>query len=168
MSEALPLATFCARMRQKEGRTRGPPSGRVLRSSWRFTPDLLGTTCSSDASDETIVVSGDADEKLCVLHTLLRTAHESRRMIERLQFEAAGGYMPGPSRLSLRPRHDNSAKDFSSCQRNRTTRPSSGGGSRSSGASPGTRRVDELAPPDMLLQYSLHAPRRGHDDIQPS
>jgi predicted ester cyclase len=26
--------------------------------------------------------------------------------------------------------------------------------------------VDELAAPDMLLQYSLHAPRRGHDDIK--
>ena len=26
--------------------------------------------------------------------------------------------------------------------------------------------VDELAQPDMLLQYSLHAPRRGHDDIK--
>ena len=24
--------------------------------------------------------------------------------------------------------------------------------------------VDELAAPDMLLQYSLHEPRRGHDD----
>jgi predicted ester cyclase len=26
--------------------------------------------------------------------------------------------------------------------------------------------VDELAAPDMLLQYSLHAPRRGHQDIK--
>jgi predicted ester cyclase len=26
--------------------------------------------------------------------------------------------------------------------------------------------VDELAAPDMLLQYSLHAPRRGHADIK--
>lgn len=26
--------------------------------------------------------------------------------------------------------------------------------------------VDALAAPDMLLQYSLHAPRRGHDDIK--
>jgi predicted ester cyclase len=26
--------------------------------------------------------------------------------------------------------------------------------------------VDELAAPDMLLHYSLHAPRRGHDDIK--
>jgi len=26
--------------------------------------------------------------------------------------------------------------------------------------------VDELAAPGMLLQYSLHAPRRGHDDIK--
>jgi predicted ester cyclase len=26
--------------------------------------------------------------------------------------------------------------------------------------------VDELAHADMLLQYSLHAPRRGHDDIK--
>ncbi|MDB5348646.1 MAG: ester cyclase [Schlesneria sp.] len=26
--------------------------------------------------------------------------------------------------------------------------------------------VDELASPDMLLKYSLHAPRRGHDDIK--
>ena len=26
--------------------------------------------------------------------------------------------------------------------------------------------VDELAAPDMLLQYSLHAPRRGHNDIK--
>ncbi len=26
--------------------------------------------------------------------------------------------------------------------------------------------VDELAHPEMLLQYSLHAPRRGHDDIK--
>ena len=26
--------------------------------------------------------------------------------------------------------------------------------------------VDELAHPDMLLQYSLHAPRRGHKDIK--
>jgi predicted ester cyclase len=26
--------------------------------------------------------------------------------------------------------------------------------------------VDELAHPDMLLQYSLHAPRRGRDDIK--
>ena len=26
--------------------------------------------------------------------------------------------------------------------------------------------IDELAAPDMLLQYSLHAPRRGRDDIK--
>jgi predicted ester cyclase len=26
--------------------------------------------------------------------------------------------------------------------------------------------VDELADPNMLLQYSLHAPRRGHEDIK--
>src|SRR5256885_11158201 len=26
--------------------------------------------------------------------------------------------------------------------------------------------VDELAAPDMLLQYSLHEPRRGHQDIK--
>jgi predicted ester cyclase len=26
--------------------------------------------------------------------------------------------------------------------------------------------IDELAGPDMLLQYSLHAPRRGRDDIK--
>src|SRR6202789_1051467 len=26
--------------------------------------------------------------------------------------------------------------------------------------------VDEIAPPDMLLQYSLHAPRRGREDIK--
>ncbi len=26
--------------------------------------------------------------------------------------------------------------------------------------------VDELAAPEMLLKYSLHAPRRGHDDIK--
>ena len=28
--------------------------------------------------------------------------------------------------------------------------------------------VDELAAPDMLLQYSLHEPRRGRDDIRAS
>src|SRR5260370_30041578 len=27
--------------------------------------------------------------------------------------------------------------------------------------------IDELAAPDMLLQYSLHEPRRGHADIKP-
>src|ERR1700760_858434 len=26
--------------------------------------------------------------------------------------------------------------------------------------------VDELAAPDMLLQYSLHEPRRGHEDLK--
>ena len=26
--------------------------------------------------------------------------------------------------------------------------------------------VDEIATPDMLLKYSLHQPRRGHDDIK--
>jgi predicted ester cyclase len=26
--------------------------------------------------------------------------------------------------------------------------------------------VDEIAAPDMLLQYSLHDPRKGHDDIK--
>ena len=26
--------------------------------------------------------------------------------------------------------------------------------------------VDELATPDILLQYSLHAPRRGRDDVR--
>jgi predicted ester cyclase len=26
--------------------------------------------------------------------------------------------------------------------------------------------IDELAAPDMLLQYSLHAPRRGRDDVR--
>lgn len=26
--------------------------------------------------------------------------------------------------------------------------------------------VDDLASPDMLFKYSLHAPRRGHDDIK--
>src|SRR5215467_1453057 len=26
--------------------------------------------------------------------------------------------------------------------------------------------IDELASPDMLLQYSLHAPRRGRDDVR--
>ncbi|MGZ6308670.1 MAG: ester cyclase [Ktedonobacterales bacterium] len=29
-----------------------------------------------------------------------------------------------------------------------------------------SRVVDELAAPDMLLQYSLHEPRRGHEDIK--
>ncbi|TWS95125.1 ester cyclase [Reyranella sp. CPCC 100927] len=29
-----------------------------------------------------------------------------------------------------------------------------------------SRIVDELAAPDMLLQYSLHAPRRGRQDIK--
>ena len=28
------------------------------------------------------------------------------------------------------------------------------------------RVVDEIAAPDMLLKYSLHEPRRGHDDIK--
>ena len=28
--------------------------------------------------------------------------------------------------------------------------------------------VDELAAPDMLLQYSLHAPRRGREDVKAS
>ncbi len=28
------------------------------------------------------------------------------------------------------------------------------------------RIVDELASPDILLQYSLHAPRRGRDDVR--
>jgi predicted ester cyclase len=28
------------------------------------------------------------------------------------------------------------------------------------------RIVDELAAPDILLQYSLHAPRRGRDDVK--
>jgi predicted ester cyclase len=28
------------------------------------------------------------------------------------------------------------------------------------------RIIDELAAPDMLLQYSLHAPRRGREDIR--
>ena len=26
--------------------------------------------------------------------------------------------------------------------------------------------IDELATPDILLQYSLHAPRRGHEDVR--
>lgn len=26
--------------------------------------------------------------------------------------------------------------------------------------------IEQLAAPDMLLQYSLHAPRRGHDDVR--
>ena len=26
--------------------------------------------------------------------------------------------------------------------------------------------IDELAAPDMLLQYSLHAPRRGREDVR--
>jgi predicted ester cyclase len=26
--------------------------------------------------------------------------------------------------------------------------------------------IDELAAPDMLLQYSLHEPRRGHEDVR--
>ena len=26
--------------------------------------------------------------------------------------------------------------------------------------------IDDLAAPDMLLQYSMHAPRRGHEDIK--
>jgi predicted ester cyclase len=29
-----------------------------------------------------------------------------------------------------------------------------------------SRVVDELAAPDMLLQYSLHAPRRGREDVK--
>lgn len=28
------------------------------------------------------------------------------------------------------------------------------------------RVIEELAAPDMLLQYSLHAPRRGHEDVK--
>ena len=28
------------------------------------------------------------------------------------------------------------------------------------------RVVDEIAAPDMLMKYSLHEPRRGHDDIK--
>ncbi|HKU95344.1 MAG TPA: ester cyclase [Vineibacter sp.] len=34
------------------------------------------------------------------------------------------------------------------------------------GATWNPRIVDELAAPDMLLQYSLHAPRRGRQDIK--
>ena len=34
------------------------------------------------------------------------------------------------------------------------------------GASCNLAIVDELAAPDMLLQYSLHEPRRGRDDIK--
>ncbi len=26
--------------------------------------------------------------------------------------------------------------------------------------------IDDLAAPDMLLQYSMHAPRRGHENIK--
>jgi hypothetical protein len=28
--------------------------------------------------------------------------------------------------------------------------------------------VDEIAAPDMLLKYSLHEPRKGHEDIKAS
>jgi predicted ester cyclase len=34
------------------------------------------------------------------------------------------------------------------------------------GETPNLSIVDERAAPDMLLQYSLHAPRRGHADIK--
>ena len=34
------------------------------------------------------------------------------------------------------------------------------------GAKPNLRVVDDLAAPDMVLKYSLHAPRRGHADIK--
>jgi predicted ester cyclase len=40
-------------------------------------------------------------------------------------------------------------------------------GSRDFGAIPGIPKIiDELAAPDILLQYSLHAPRRGRDDVR--
>jgi predicted ester cyclase len=34
------------------------------------------------------------------------------------------------------------------------------------GKNPNLAVVDEIASPNMLLQYSLHAPRRGHADIK--
>ena len=34
------------------------------------------------------------------------------------------------------------------------------------GQRPNLGVIDEIAAPDMLLKYSLHEPRRGHDDIK--
>ncbi|TFZ44739.1 ester cyclase [Stenotrophomonas maltophilia] len=34
------------------------------------------------------------------------------------------------------------------------------------GKNPNLAVIEEIAAPDMLLQYSLHAPRRGHGDIR--
>jgi predicted ester cyclase len=34
------------------------------------------------------------------------------------------------------------------------------------GKNPNLAVIDEIAAPNMLLQYSLHAPRRGHSDIK--
>ena len=58
-------------------------------------------------------------------------------------------------------------KEDQSCHANRTTKPLSARwfeGFWGKPWNPGI--IDELAAPDMLLQYSLHAPRRGHDDVR--
>src|SRR5262249_48341667 len=51
-----------------------------------------------------------------------------------------------------------------SCRRNRKTRQSLVDGSGGSPWNPSV--VEQLAAPDMLLQYSLHAPRRGRDEVK--
>jgi predicted ester cyclase len=50
---------------------------------------------------------------------------------------------------------------------NRTTRPSVGRWFEGFWGNLGNPKiVDELAAPDMLLHYSLHAPRRGREDVR--
>jgi predicted ester cyclase len=53
------------------------------------------------------------------------------------------------------------------CRKNKRIKPSLVVGSPASGARHAiSASVDELAAPNMLLQYSLHEPRRGHADIK--
>ncbi|MGY4432769.1 putative ester cyclase [Bradyrhizobium sp. F1.13.1] len=58
-------------------------------------------------------------------------------------------------------------EELATCRRKVTTRRSWVAGLQTfGGATCNLNIVDELAAPDMLLQYSLHEPRRGRDDIK--
>ena len=72
--------------------------------------------------------------------------------------------LAGASAPSKATEHRRSEKF--TCLRKTITRPSLAGGSPIFGAKPALDIVDELAAPDMLLQYSLYAPRRGREDIK--
>ena len=73
----------------------------------------------------------------------------------------------GPRHTAIRGRFQQRAvRRDASCRRNRKTKRCRAMVHGVLGQSVESQIVDELAAPDILLQYSLHAPRRGREDVK--